>query len=285
MRHALRLLPFAFAASLSTAGWVLAADPPPPPGVAPMGAAGAPSPVPRPSFAPPRPLSAQSGNAGKKMGDDMECLLEPHLIANLGTPVEGTLAEVLVDRGSMVSKGQVVARLNSDVEAATVKLKKAQADFGNRKVARNEELYKKELISASEKDELETQTRIAELELKQQQEVLAMRTIRSTLNGVVVERYLSAGDRVANEKILKVAQVNPLNVEVIAPLELFGSIKPGMTGEVRVSPLLPGVYKARVTVVDRVIDAASGTFGVRLELPNPNNTVPAGIKCQVRFVK
>jgi hypothetical protein len=38
-----------------------------------------------------------------------------------------------------------------------------------------------------------------------------------------------------------------------------------------------------VKVVDRVIDAASGTFGVRLELPNRNGKVPAGIRCRVRF--
>jgi multidrug efflux pump subunit AcrA (membrane-fusion protein) len=36
-------------------------------------------------------------------------------------------------------------------------------------------------------------------------------------------------------------------------------------------------------VVDRVVDAASGTFRVRLELANPGNRIPAGIKCAVRF--
>ena len=258
----------------------LAADPPRP----------APPPAPLPAIpsaagaaAAPRPVIGQTGNAGKKLGDDMECLLEPRMIANVGSPVEGTIGEILVDRGSVVSKGQVVARLNSGVEAATVTLKKAQADFGERKVKRNEELFKKELISASEKDEMETQTKIAELELKQQQEVLNQRVIRSPINGVVVDRFLSPGDRVANEKILRLAQIDPLNVEVIAPLEMFGSVKIGMAGEVRLAPLLPGVHRAKVVVVDRVIDAASGTFGVRLELPNPGNNIPSGIKCKVRF--
>jgi hypothetical protein len=38
-------------------------------------------------------------------------------------------------------------------------------------------------------------------------------------------------------------------------------------------------------VVDRVIDGASGTFGVRLEMRNPNGAVPAGAKCRVRLAK
>ncbi len=243
--------------------------------------------LPRPElvpFTPLRPAAVQSGNAGKRLGEEMECLVEPHLLASLGSPVEGTLSEVLVDRGAFVTKGQVVARLNSTVEAATVNLKTAQEEFGRRKVDRNEELFRKQLISANEKDELETQTRIAGLELKQQQQVLEQRTIRSPLTGVVVERFLSPGERVGNDKILKIAQIDPLNVEVIAPVELFGQIKPGMAGEVRFQPMISGAHRAAVTVVDRVIDAASGTFGVRLELPNPGNRIPAGIKCRVRFL-
>ena len=36
-------------------------------------------------------------------------------------------------------------------------------------------------------------------------------------------------------------------------------------------------------IVDKVVDSASGTFGVRLELPNPAGNMPAGVKCKVRF--
>ena len=228
-------------------------------------------------------VSSQSGNRGKKISDDMECLLEPYMVANVGSPVEGTLSQVLVDRGADVKKGQVVARLNSSVEAATVTLRSAQEAYGVRKMQRNEELFKKELISASEKDELETQTRIATLERKQQQEIMNLRTITSPLNGVVVERYLSPGDRIAQEKIMKIVQIDPLNVEVIVPVELFGTIKPGMKGQVSLAPMMSGSHTATVKVVDRVIDAASGTFGVRLELGNPGNKIPAGIRCNVRF--
>jgi len=44
-----------------------------------------------------------------------------------------------------------------------------------------------------------------------------------------------------------------------------------------------GTYTAKVVIVDRVIDAASGTFGVRLEIPNPKYELPAGLKCRVIF--
>ncbi len=249
-----------------------------------------PVPAPAPNLAPkgvaPKAAAAVAplpGNRNKGAGDAMECLLEPSAIVNVGSPVEGTLSQVLVDRGQDVRRGQVVARLNSAVEQATVNLRSAQEAYGKRKVLRNEELFKKDLISASDKDELETQTRLAGLEKAQQQEVLNLRTIVSPINAVVVERFLSPGDHISQEKILKLAQIDPLNVEVVVPAELFGTIKRGSTGQLQLrsggSPVT-----GRVTVVDRVIDAASGTFGVRLQLPNPGNRIPAGMRCTVRFL-
>ena len=126
---------------------------------------------------------------------------------------------------------------------------------------------------------------IAGLEVKQQQEILNQRTILSPLNGVVVERFLAPGDHVSQEKIFRIAQINPLNVEVVVPLEQFGAIKVGSVAEIRLDPLVKGTFKAKVTIVDRVVDAASGTFGVRLELPNPGNKIPAGLRCSARLEK
>jgi len=42
-------------------------------------------------------------------------------------------------------------------------------------------------------------------------------------------------------------------------------------------------HVATVKVIDRLLDAASGTFGVRLELPNRQHKLPAGIRCIARF--
>jgi multidrug efflux pump subunit AcrA (membrane-fusion protein) len=98
-----------------------------------------------------------------------------------------------------------------------------------------------------------------------------------------MERFLSPGEFVEDQPVLKLAQIHPLYVEVFAPVELLGSIKVGMSADVSPEEPVGKVYKARVTIVDQVVDAASGTFGVRLELPNPKYRLPAGLKCKVTF--
>ena len=241
---------------------------------------------------------------------ELDGVIEPYMVVKVGSGAYGILETVDVDRGDFVKKGQVMATLQSGVEKATmevararaemeagIKAKQANLDFYRRKKLMNEELYKKQVLPFSQMDEVETNRilaemqlqealenkRLAELEFKRTVEVVNRMTILSPINGIVVERYLSPGEYIENQSVLKLAQIDPLNVEVILPVNLFLSIKVGMRAKVIPEAPVGGQYTAEVKIVDRVIDAASGTFGVRLEMPNPNHRLPAGLKCKVIF--
>ena len=74
-----------------------------------------------------------------------------------------------------------------------------------------------------------------------------------------------------------------MRVEIIAYSELFGLIETGMEAEIIVEGPTETRHRALVTVVDGIVDAASGTFGVRLSLPNTDSTVVGGLKCRAVF--
>jgi membrane fusion protein, multidrug efflux system len=221
--------------------------------------------------------------AGAQEGRTFDGLIEPSEVVKLSSSVQGTLAEITVERGDRVKKGQVIGRLNYEVEKAAVELAQARVEFSKRRVARNEDLYKKELISIHDKDEMETELRVSELQLQEARERLELRTIRCTIDGVVVERLRSPGEYVGEEPILKIARIHPLYVEVVVPAEKFGTIRKGMVAAVKPEIPVSGKFTAQVIIVDMVIDAASGSFGVRLEMPNPDYRLPAGLKCKVVF--
>jgi len=241
---------------------------------------------------------------------EFDGLIEPHRVVKIGSAVAGVLETVNVDRGDFVKEGQVLATLQSGVERAAVEVarvraemegemkgKKANLDFLTRKQSRNEQLFKEEVLPLSQMDEIETgktlaemqhlealeNKRLAEQELKRTMEVVNRMSIQSPMNGVVMERLLSPGEYVETQPILKLAEIDTLNVEVIIPVVQYASIKVGMRARVIPEAPIGGQYIAEVKIVDRVIDAASGTFGVRLELPNPNHRLPAGLKCKVIF--
>src|SRR3546814_1230583 len=95
------------------------------------------------------------------------------------------------------------------------------------------------------------------------QRVLTEKTVYSPVNGIVTERAMSAGEYrgPSTSHILTIAQINPLNVEVFAPIAQLGMVVVGDMVAIFPEDPVGGQYKARVKVVDRVFDAASGTFG------------------------
>lgn len=188
---------------------------------------------------------------------ELDCLIAPHVTVSVTTQAAGVLEAVTVDRGDLVSEGQVLATLESSAEKAAVAANAARADLSNR--------------------------RLAELELNRAIAELGQRALRSPITGVVVKRFLSPGEFVNRNPILELAQLDPLRVEVFAPITFLGKLTLGMKAQVMPEAPIRGTYPAHVTVVDRVVDAASGTFGVRLALPNPNYGLAAGLKCRVRF--
>ena len=212
------------------------------------------------------------------------CLLKPNMTVNLGTPVPGVLASVLVERGDIVKKGAPLARLDTRAQRAAVESSRARAEFAKRRIERNEELYRDDLVSGQERDELLTESQLAQLELTERLVQLEIRTITSPVDGVIVERIRSAGEYVQETEILVLAQIDPINVEVVVPVEHLGRVKPGMEATVTLQSPVNSTHTAKVKVVDRVVDAGSGTFGVRLQIPNKDLKIAAGLRCQVEFL-
>ena len=178
------------------------------------------------------------GQGAQASTQGLNCLIQPFVVITITTPVGGLLETVQVDRGDLVKEGQILATLDTRVERATGSIQHAQAELSNRL--------------------------LADFELQRTSAEIALRTIKSPINGVVVERFMHPGEFPKQEKILKIAQIDPLRVEVYAPVSLLGKISVGSTAYVKPEAPLTGEYAAKVTVVDRVVDAASGTFGVRL---------------------
>jgi RND family efflux transporter MFP subunit len=242
-----------------------------------------------------------------------ECLIEPWQVVELRAAVDGVIAAVHVQRGDVLRKGQLLVELQSALERVAVESARYRAqtegqlaaarnriDYTTKKLARLNELHEKNFVSAQARDEAETERRLAESELqvaienrelakiehRRAQEQLALRTLASPFTGVVVDRLLNPGDLAESgsgrKAVLKIAQIDPLKVDIVLPAALFGRVKVGQKASV-VSAVGGARYAASVKIVDRVIDAASGTFVARLELPNPQLLVPGGSRCSAEF--
>lgn len=248
--------------------------------------------------------------AGFTIAADLDCMVKPEMYVELSSPVTGVIENLLVDKGDHVVKGQPLAQLEASVELAKFNQAKFEAetntDLHNQKVKleyaiRNRERYRSlsttKVISQIEKDKAETEVNLAEIELQKASErkktagfalalakaQLEIKTIKSPIDGIVIDRFAMLGETVNDRPVMKLAQVNPLRIELIAPTEYFGLIQQGMEVDIRPERPAKKAFKATVSKVDPLIDPASGSFTVRMVLPNPDASLIAGVNCIASF--
>lgn len=258
-------------------------------------------------------IAMLSGVAPARAQAEFDCMIEAKQAIEIRSPVEAMIESVRVKRGDPVTKGQILVTLESGPERASfalatsraqavgeIRAAEARVDITKKKLQRAEDLVKQSFISHNARDEAEAEHKLASEELRRAKEnqqiaaheakrageVLAMRTIRSPFTGVVVEVLLKPGEFGAitfKDPILKLAEIDPLHVEVILPVSQYGKVKQGQHASVTPEQPVGGRYDTVVKIVDKIVDAASGTFGVRLELANKNGALPAGVRCKVQF--
>jgi RND family efflux transporter MFP subunit len=259
-----------------------------------------------PALAP--PAVANPPAAAAKNSPQLDCMIQPSQIVPVGTAVPGVVESVAVERGDTVTRGQVLLQLRAGVERASLAVARERAtqmgetvvakgtqELAQRELERANELYAQNFVSKTYLDKQLAEAKVAggrsdqagerrklstrEVDLAQAQ--LAQRTVRSPISGVVVERLSSPGEFVEQKPVLRIATIDPLRVDVLVPAAAFGQVEVGRTATVAPELFNRSSHTATVKTVDRLIDAASNTFRVRLELPNPSGALPAGLRCKV----
>lgn len=241
----------------------------------------------------------------------VSCLIEPQETVRLSTPVAGIVAEVAVDRGDVVVAGQVIARLDSRVEEIQRDLARARAEdtsaiqglearvvFLTEQAERTATLAKRAAVAATAQREAELEAEIArqdlaqarlehgraQMELAQAEALLAQKVLTTPIAGVVTERLLGPGEyRDGQAHIVTIARLDLLHVEAYVPIAYFPLLAVGQQVIVTPEAPLDQAYAARISVVDRVFDAATATVGLRIELANPDLTLPGGLRCTLSF--
>ena len=241
----------------------------------------------------------------------INCLIEPLEIVRLSTPVEGMVAEVLVERGDNVRAGDIVARLDTTLEDLALELAEARASSDVRKrslearlafleaqAERNEQLAARNAVpqivatearleaelARQELDEVELARSLAVIEARQARALRDQKILRAPVSGIVAERLIAPGEfRDTQSHFATIARIDVLRVEAFAPLSYAPHLALGQEVTIRPEAPVGGSYTATITIIDRVFDAATATFGIRMALDNADLALPAGLRCEVEF--
>jgi RND family efflux transporter MFP subunit len=210
--------------------------------------------------------------------------LEARNSATLVAQKAGPIAAILVEEGDWVSAGQVLARLD-DTEAE-VALERAQV---NLEVARREhdrglKLLEGSLISEKEMDDFRLKLRTADVELEQKKFEFSQTRLAAPFAGRVADRFVKLGETVTvGKECFRVVDFNPLRARLYFPERELARVRAGQEAVLRVDSHPGRAFRARVELVNPVVDQTNGTFRVLLEIPNAKGELRPGSFARVQL--
>jgi membrane fusion protein (multidrug efflux system) len=216
--------------------------------------------------------------------------------SEVAAKVIGRVAQVHVDEGAFVRRGQPLLTLETDylrlnLQAAEAEASRAQAalDEARRDLARKQELIGKGSIPQATFDRSQAgfdQARaahaaaVANASLLRQQ--VADSVLRSPINGVVAAKNVDVGQKLGDGAVaFVVVQVSPIKLRFTVPERYLGRVRPGQAVTAKVDPYPGEAFTGRISAVGGVIDPRTRTMFAEAEFANADLRLRPGLFARV----
>ncbi len=210
--------------------------------------------------------------------------LEARNVADLVAQREGQVVALPIEEGTYVRKGQMLARLDDTAERLAVERTQLAWEVAKRELDRGKQLEAKSYLSQKDLDDLELAVRNTWVALEQARYELSQTKIEAPFAGRVVERMVNLGENLqAGKTCFRLVDFTPLRARLYFPERELSRVRIGQSADLTLDTHPDRTFKARVSLVNPVVDRNNGTFKVTLELPNTDETLRPGAFARVRL--
>lgn len=202
--------------------------------------------------------------------------------AKLSSEISGRVESILVKRGDVVKKSQLLITLAKKdkvlrLQQAKATLKQRELEFQAAK-----RLRKSGLTAQTKMAENQANLELARAEVEQAELDIAYTEIRAPFDGIFNERYVEIGDLLSvGSEIGEILDVNPIVVKGDIPELSVADVNVGQTGVARL--ITQQMIEGQVRYLSAASDDATHTFKVELALENSDNSIPVGVSATIEL--
>ncbi|PYT10833.1 MAG: hypothetical protein DMF51_17325 [Acidobacteria bacterium] len=199
---------------------------------------------------------------------------------------EGRVAELLVEEGDRVKKGQVLAQLVKNdaeiaVKKAQIKVESMGFNYERAQKGLADNLISRELYDKASLDE-----QIAQQELAEAQWRLEKTTIRAPFTGRVTERFVKLGQHLnPSDQLFTVSEFDPLIAKIFLPEKDVYGLKEGRDVRITLKASDTTRFRGRIRQISPVVDTATGTVKLTIEATAPPPEVRPGAFVTIDIVR
>jgi RND family efflux transporter MFP subunit len=217
--------------------------------------------------------------------------LKPDEEVIVSSEVDGIIRKIHVEEGTVVGKGKILAEINAtdyelEMRRSFAALKQAEASLANAKAEykRKEALYKEELITKQQFDDISTRLALAEAELDRakatletSKERLSRTRIYSPLKGAVKEKRVSVGDYVRNgTPLLQLIKTDPLKLNFTISEKDTAGLKIGQEVVFTVEALGDRQFRGKIYLLYPNIEERTRTLQAEAIVSNSGQVLKPG---------
>jgi membrane fusion protein, multidrug efflux system len=205
--------------------------------------------------------------------------------ATISAEMPGTVAEVLFQSGTPVKQGDMLLKLDTSAEEAT--LRSAQADF---ELAKNEferakDLADRRVISKSEFDAASARFAQAQAAVQNAQSAIAKKQIRAPFDGIAGIREVNVGQMVpVGQRLVTLQSLDPVYIDFSLPQQDLAAVRPRLQVIVQTDAIPNEQFTGELTAVNSAIDPATRSVALQATLANPKHLLRAGMFARVQVV-
>lgn len=183
--------------------------------------------------------------------------------------------ELLVEEGRTVAKGQLLVRLQDEVQRTVLAKAESQLAKASREYDRQQRLFEGQMIS--EQAFNNSTYELEQLKLAHEEAVreLSYTEVRAPIAGTVTSRLVSLGDHVmVNQHLFDIVDFGSIVARVYVPEKELPRLANGQRARMTSAALGSAVYTGRVERLAPVVDPKSGTVKVTVALPDTSGLKP-----------
>ncbi len=198
--------------------------------------------------------------------------------------VSGVVEHLYTEEGRIVQAGDILAKLDDEKLTAQVEQAKAALlKLENEKI-RNEELYEKNLISAQDFQASKYDYEYQKAAYEMARLDLDYTEIKAPISGIVAERMIKVGNMVlANQPVFQITEVDPLLAVLYIPERHIQKLKVDQKALLRIDALGNTVHHGYVKRISPVVDPATGTVKVTVEVHDPSFKIKPGMFARIQI--
>lgn len=197
--------------------------------------------------------------------------------------VPGVVEEIAFESGDSIKKGDVLIRLNSDIDDAAVRTRRAEAQLARQEFQRVSDLLPKRAVSQSEYDTAKANYDAAQARVNEAEAQLSKKVIRAPFDGKLGLRMVDQGEYLATgTPIVEINMLDPIYVDYTVSEKDMPSIDQGYEVVATVASVPDQAFKGQVSAINTSVNPETRTVRIRATLDNSDNLLRPGMFATVQ---